>query len=1132
MGNLKNLEDHRPDILLAEVAAWLHDAGKLHLGHQAKYLRDKDKSNYYHTKFGPGGSRRFLQNFAGSFPQIQIMREQVSLQEIIRDHHKRDFGNCHVANNVVCLIQRADWLDSEYDRSGIITRGTQAPLVQPTSLGFGVFSVFGLAVHLYKLDKNSETIRKKAASCSYNDKLTALLCSLKIYLAQSNVSSFNQQQRKNFISIIKITLNKAAGDTRYSVNDIALWEHSWSVSVLTKSFVAWGILNDLSWESEIRDGVALSNLIKEHARFTSWFRPQLLPLRIDGLAYLAQSNNIPDLLARRALLTQIYDTLQDILEWEFPLAGEVYRDENGPVFLTFLRDENGQDPIPLSALQLPTDSTGTHVLREAYLRALQTPKQSLENYLRQAVVELSQGDLTLPPEIPLFTYTQKSTKAAGEKSLGDLLADEQKQGLWLQADGSNLQEAWRESQEVWNGAKREEICSVCGLRPQGYGRWLVSNIDEVHQEWLHHYQHNHRPNRPYREKTEEEKKCQVCKAISRKMCGVCLERRVDRAKTWVQGVHKSSQKRFWNSHPETVWLDEVADANGRLALIVGYFPLEHWLDGVLVESLAMFKQKATQRGYGVIPDGKVNRQILLPGNRKPILGPKPVSYSRLRRIWETTRRFWQNVVPTDVPPEELRNFCNRNGLNIEDLWEGPLSLEESVAGKAIGEKRSRIFLKAENADALAEHLGPFHAYEMVVQGRKVAVLWVPPEGEEVEGISEEYRGGFWVIENLAYLAGLFGKPFAQVLQEGAQYEIHEPSEYGRPGRATARFTLTEKNTNAPGYTPLIPILAEPRTFMALVPADKALDVVRAIKTKYEREMGKVRNRLPLHLGIVFSDSHQPLRTILDAGRRMLEQTSISSEWEVVSVRKQPDNGGIRPHRFTNDAGGQFAQWFEVDVEKDGRKLTWYIPAMMGDGQTSDNWYPYVFWQKDKDNNNDPSSATQSRIRYYQAPNPFDPDQDGNPQPGWLVHSEELQGGDIIYFTPATFDFIWLDHGGTRFEIAYDQSGQRRGTLRRPHLLDELDDLIACWEMLKQGLGARQIHQVRDLVEAKRAEWFETPEASLKDPTFETFCRDVLANAEWKPGYQPDLDRLTHWAVTGLLADAVELFYHIMKQRPA
>jgi len=222
MGNLKNLEDHRPDILLAEVAAWLHDAGKLHLGHQAKYLRDKDKSNYYHTKFGPGGSRRFLQNFAGSFPQIQIMREQVSLQEIIRDHHKRDFGNCHVANNVVCLIQRADWLDSEYDRSGIITRGTQAPLVQPTSLGFGVFSVFGLAVHLYKLDKNSETIRKKAASCSYNDKLTALLCSLKIYLAQSNVSSFNQQQRKNFISIIKITLNKAAGDTRYSVNDIAL----------------------------------------------------------------------------------------------------------------------------------------------------------------------------------------------------------------------------------------------------------------------------------------------------------------------------------------------------------------------------------------------------------------------------------------------------------------------------------------------------------------------------------------------------------------------------------------------------------------------------------------------------------------------------------------------------------------------------------------------------------------------------------------------------------------------------------------------------------------------------------------------------------------------------------------------
>ncbi len=1126
MGRSYNLDDiltQREEILKAALFMFLHDIGKLQPGHQAKFIRGY-KPPHYATRFSH--YKHILEH-----PSLNPIVWQVSLPgqtgaslaNIITKHHGANETNDGLW---IVLSQRIDRLDSKWDRDEIISEG-----VQPIREFIPITSPFGWAFWAYRRVEDSSNLECKpqsppwplyyAGPTQFSEQRKDCLDRLFRCLIQSvQISNRNpclEALRKPHRIALRLITTKACGDTRFSVNDITLWDHSISTAILFKILASWSILTT----PDLTDNRQFPRSNDE--RFTRWFRPQLLPLRIDGLAYLAQSNDIPDLLARRAWLTQIYDALQDILEWEFPLAGEVYRDENGPVFLTFLRDENGQDPIPLSALQLPKDSNDTHVLREAYLRASQTPKQSLEDYLRQAVVELSQGDLTLPPEIPLFTYTQKSTKAAGEKSLGDLLADEQKQGLWLQAHAKTLQDAWQDT---------KEICSVCGLRPLGFGA-----EDDNNRE----------------------------KAISRKMCGVCLERRVDRAKTWAQGVHKSSQKRFWNSRPETVWLDEVADANGRLALIVGYFPLEHWLDGTLVESLAMFKRSSAA-------SGATNHKVQVTDEKgethEVVLGPKPISYSRLRRVWETTRRFWQDVAPTDAPPQELRDFCNSNGLNLEDLWEGPLSLEDSVAGKVIGQAGPRLEILG-IPEGVQGELGKYHAYELrFPQGVKMAVVWDPEARRLI------------TAENLVYIAALLGWQIpsrqkneseqdyrTRLHQEAAHFvqrkltevsavTLEEPSHYGGRAQVLGTFSIADGNVSIienSTYTPLIPILAEPRTFMALVPADKALEVVRAIKAKYEREMGKVRNRLPLHLGIVFADAHQPLRTILDAGRRMLRSEFAHgriSGWMVCpeTFPEGPDSWAtLRPTkqvpkqdrqalrhliaepRSLKKQTKQFDKWRRIVLKRWDRcfeeTITWYVPAVMGDGVTQDWWYPFAFLEQE----DEPSD----RNLYYKATNPW------NENHPWLVHVSKLRPGDVIYFTPATFDFIWLDHGGTRFEIAYDQCGRRRGTLRRPYLLDELDDLVACWEMLAgdrekgiKRLSTSQLHAVRDLIETKRAEWFQNPQDSLQDVTFRRHCESVLKNAQWatKPT-KDEMARLTHWAVTGLLADAVELFYHIMKQRP-
>ncbi|KUK41241.1 MAG: CRISPR-associated protein, Csx11 family [Clostridia bacterium 62_21] len=69
-------------------------------------------------------------------------------------------------------------------------------------------------------------------------------------------------------------------------------------------------------------------------------------------------------------------------------------------------------------------------------------------------------------------------------------------------------------------------------------------------------------------------------------------------------------------------MDELADRNDRVALIVGTFGLEDWLSGDLVQTV-LVKAAEAEPGKCV---------------------PKNPSPARLRRVWETTRRFWTETV--------------------------------------------------------------------------------------------------------------------------------------------------------------------------------------------------------------------------------------------------------------------------------------------------------------------------------------------------------------------------------------------------------------------------------------------------------------------------------------------------------
>ncbi len=549
------------------------------------------------------------------------------------------------------------------------------------------------------------------------------------------------------------------------------------------------------------------------------------------------------------------------------------------------------------------------------------------------------------------------------------------------------------------------------------------------------------------------------------ICGLrpCVSRQIDYCE--VCGSRRKGRVRRWVETPtSTIWLDEVADSHGRFALIAGAFGLTDWLNGALVGSLLV-------REPGAV-DGPVT---------------KSSSFARLRRIWRTTQTFWQEA--------------------------------QATANQALSDSRRRLKIGLANAPGLTA----YHTYELDLHGlTQMSVLW---DGARL--IS---------IDNLSYTAARLGieaekrrTPADAALAVGVWLEANE----GRIWRLTAddekrrRFDvqIADIDFQDVAYATTIPILAEPRTFMALVPADKALAVVQAIRTKYEREIGKVRNRLPLHLGVVFAERRTPLRAILDAGRRMLAQKAPEpvGEWRVVADVQQ--QVGPLPASAQPLAAGtqQFQKWFAVQIEHQmaGHALTWYVPAVMGDGQAEDVWYPYVFL--------DAASEPTDRDRRFQALNPW------TRQNGWLVHAGDLKAGDIVYFTSATLDFEFLDTSARRFEIDYDAQGRRRGRPTRPYLLEELAALDETWEAIggPKGLTNSQIHALRDLIEDKRAAWQPTPADCAGDAgMFWQFCRDAILTAQWPQGCRPAgeaLRRLTDWAARGLLADVIELRMGIMKE---
>lgn len=963
--DLKVLADKNKDLHFAEMAAWLHDMGKCSDEMITSTSWDKAPSFRYNPK-------KTYTHLVGSC-DIDLLGDKISLSDLIeqgipssverKNGEKwivaalgRAHGSAHIEKEEALtrkekqeLERNINTLKRNIERNREDARRRRELSIKLEKEGKGNPSKLKHEADILdekasKIQDESDAILLKIKSVHQskdetrlsspfgyeNEKVSGLTSGL-IGLPYSEIKN-----KSNIINSLTSLFNHALGDTRRPTNEVTLADWSSLVAALFKSAIAGTMLRT-----------------KLEIDKPSDFRWRFLGVRFNSGIIWGSASSIPILSARKNWLVTGLNNVKYLLEKDYHIGNEVYRDENGSIFVV--------PDIP-DLMDIEDSSNG----------------KSLGDMISENLDY--GGEVVIIPELDSKRWWGQNPSGNPDPiedeipPISDLISSE----LYPSADANIVQKWWK------NASGNPEVCTISSLRPSSRRKGAQKRISDY---WA--------------------------------------DRIIGRAREW------------FDHQDTTIWIDEVADINGRICLIVGRIDLSNWL----------------------LPDGHIRSLLVKPpeGANDYKIFTKTPSFARIRRIWETTRAFWMDVEKNIGDPEIVG-------------YAGP---RLKIAGN---------FESGTDRSVIRE----FNAYEAEVKSN-----FSPSSGTRLS-IFYEGNDSFVVIDNLQRLAIKMDAPseILKTYKASADYvENHLKGKliiYDQEtiSKKVGEFSISNVMAEPKPYLTAVPILSEPSIFMAIVPASKAMKVAKHIQEKYNIEMGKVKNRLPITLGMVFAKSHMPLAALIDAGTRMLNNHPREEKWLL--------------HDDAQIIGSDCVIDFENGIK-------WKIPVKMGDGKTDDIWYPNFYLD----------GCPTGRTTMFQVNN------------NWLIHAKELKKGDIVRICLSSFDFEFLDSASRRFEVSYDEeSGKRRDKIRsqRPYLLNELDDFERLWKTISEELSSSQIKKTIGLIETKREAWM----LDVEDPVFKNFVHNAVQNANWIHGKPDNMIELERAALSGKLRDIVELYMDILK----
>jgi len=320
--NLQYLKNNRDEILKAEIGALLFNLGKTHIGfsfwrdyfqHASsgfKWSSYKDYISNNHFNIEIKGVSPELQRFFDSIIiNIDNIIQPLKIQEIILGGESN-----------IDFVKKIFFRGCENINSGIDKGNPVVQLKPPLWLS----NAFGSFKH---------KIEEKDFDYARIEFFRDLNC----FLQRNNYyNSQNWQEIRRFIfERVKPWYSKLLSDSRYPVNDVSLWDQAYMTASMFKA--------------------VLSNLVLDSSKLQNYQNsPSSIKWRILGIQYdklgLAEKGFKPAHIDwYRNISKEIDDEIKKLLELKYPIGNEVYRDETGIYFI--VGEDLGDDKGNLAILK-------------------------------------------------------------------------------------------------------------------------------------------------------------------------------------------------------------------------------------------------------------------------------------------------------------------------------------------------------------------------------------------------------------------------------------------------------------------------------------------------------------------------------------------------------------------------------------------------------------------------------------------------------------------------------------------------------------------------------------------------------------------------------------------------------------
>ena len=606
-------------------------------------------------------------------------------------------------------------------------------------------------------------------------------------------------------------------------------------------------------------------------------------------------------------------------------------------------------------------------------------------------------------------------------------------------------------------------------------------------------------------------------------CSVCRKRRRGRLSGWL------------DSREDTIWIEDAADKNNRIALLSFDLNLEKWLDGTLIETILSqnfedWLSKEKTKLLEARDDIKdiLNERIEKVNNTlttmKKATDPSKVKEMIAKKIEERERlEQKKRGLESDLEPNKETVYRILDAfLEVKD------SKKTEEKNRAVDLLRSFFEEKFINKDNFEQHLKNIKQRagvdELTKETLATQLFTQNPSPARLYRIWREAEEFFNLV--------------GEEIKKRFYADCWKRIRFSVDPAAAKKYNLGE---NTP-YVIRIEDL-EPDTLLVLHTEKGNCYTIESLdKFKYDSMAGKEAVKEALGKGIHYlALEDEPQNNLLNNEILYVsEETDIEKYYPFIEINKSPLSlslivpacDSMKIAEFViNLYGKQFKNVvgklpLSIKLLVTNRKIPLYVlldaeSRMLEGEEFKKQKLMNPWWDINETSVDAHYSFYPKKIKDKYALDDIAP----------------ISRGRVFALFPGYFDFELLLGTTDRYSIAYKKDGKRadedyRLFTGRPYYSYQIAELRELWELLSQNLSSSQIHFVEDMLTLKLREWRKVRrgnKVSLLKNFAEATLRDAFSE-KWECLREESKNFLICSSVNGMLLDAVNLFGHIIKEK--